>query len=453
MRARLDVFCAALADGPEARRRPPRVRALPRAARRDARGPPRPRVAPARGRAPGHGARAHAAHRAPGARGRVHLLLGALHATGIAPQGAGRSRRRAGRVGQSRQRRRLPRDPRGPAGARTDLERAFASEKISGSHQAVVEAVLAGEVDVGATFAQLDARQDKVEAAGWGAADAQVIASAGPIPADVLAASIHMEVPLIRSVQRALCYPDDQSPQGRGRQALRRRGVRRGEGGAPRAAEPPPRLPRGRAQPELDSTAHAVNSPRSSRSRATVDEGEHGRSTSARAKEGEIPRSICRRQISRRPATMRDRLDVLPWRPSGPSRSSIRAGSLPIRDKIRLAVAELGIAGEEVELDVPSRENRRPPYLAVNPNGRVPSIDDDGFVLWESDAILAYLGKNTSIAGDWPRDLSRVKRAPSAGCSTSSRPSSRRPPACGGSGGSNPASPASPPTRGPRSDT
>jgi phosphonate transport system substrate-binding protein len=90
-----------------------------------------------------------------------------------------------------------------------DLDKAFASEKFFGSHGAVVQAVLAGEVDVGATFAQLDARQDKVEAAGWGASDAQVIAYGGPIPADVVAASIRMEVPLIRSVQRALCDPDD----------------------------------------------------------------------------------------------------------------------------------------------------------------------------------------------------------------------------------------------------
>lgn len=91
-----------------------------------------------------------------------------------------------------------------------DLDRAFASEVFVGSHDAVVHAVLSGAVDVGATFAHLDATGTRVENAGWGAAAAQVIAHGGPIPADVVAASIRMAVPLIRSVQRALCDPANQ---------------------------------------------------------------------------------------------------------------------------------------------------------------------------------------------------------------------------------------------------
>lgn len=61
--------------------------------------------------------------------------------------------------------------------------------------------------------------------------------------------------------------------------------------------------------------------------------------------------------------------------------------------KVRLAFAELGIPAEHVEMDVRSRENRRPAFLQVNPNGRLPVLDDDGYLLWESNAILAYLGK------------------------------------------------------------
>ena len=34
---------------------------------------------------------------------------------------------------------------------------------------------------------------------------------------------------------------------------------------------------------------------------------------------------------------------------------------------------------------------QRPEYLAVNPLGKVPAIDDDGFVLWETSAIMQYL--------------------------------------------------------------
>ena len=33
----------------------------------------------------------------------------------------------------------------------------------------------------------------------------------------------------------------------------------------------------------------------------------------------------------------------------------------------------------------------QPEYRAMNPNGRIPAIEDDGFVLWESNAIVRYL--------------------------------------------------------------
>jgi phosphonate transport system substrate-binding protein len=87
----------------------------------------------------------------------------------------------------------------------TDLERAFTTESFLGSHEAVVQAVLSGAVDVGATFAHLDAAHQRVTRGGWGTATPQVIAYAGPIPADVVAASIRMPAPQIRAVQRALC--------------------------------------------------------------------------------------------------------------------------------------------------------------------------------------------------------------------------------------------------------
>jgi phosphate/phosphite/phosphonate ABC transporter binding protein len=86
-----------------------------------------------------------------------------------------------------------------------DLEHAFAAESFLGSHDAVVQAVLSGAIDVGATFAHLDAAHQRVTRGGWGTATPQVIAYAGPIPADVIAASIRMPAPQIRAVQRALC--------------------------------------------------------------------------------------------------------------------------------------------------------------------------------------------------------------------------------------------------------
>ena len=60
--------------------------------------------------------------------------------------------------------------------------------------------------------------------------------------------------------------------------------------------------------------------------------------------------------------------------------------------KVRWALEELGVAYELLMVDLGKREHKSVDYLKINPNGRVPTIDDDGFLLWESDAILWYLG-------------------------------------------------------------
>ena len=54
---------------------------------------------------------------------------------------------------------------------------------------------------------------------------------------------------------------------------------------------------------------------------------------------------------------------------------------------------ELGLQYEHLDYAPRSPETRTPEYLALNPNGRVPTIDDDGFVLSESMAINLYLAK------------------------------------------------------------
>jgi glutathione S-transferase len=54
---------------------------------------------------------------------------------------------------------------------------------------------------------------------------------------------------------------------------------------------------------------------------------------------------------------------------------------------------ELGLDYEHVPIEIGAAGARQPEYLAINPNGHLPAIDDDGFVLWESLAITLYLAK------------------------------------------------------------
>lgn len=59
--------------------------------------------------------------------------------------------------------------------------------------------------------------------------------------------------------------------------------------------------------------------------------------------------------------------------------------------RVRIALLEKQIAHELVLVDMAARKHRDPAYLALNPYGRVPTIETDGFVLYESTAILSYL--------------------------------------------------------------
>ena len=52
---------------------------------------------------------------------------------------------------------------------------------------------------------------------------------------------------------------------------------------------------------------------------------------------------------------------------------------------------ELGLSYRIERLEMFSDAMQRPSYLAIHPLGKVPAIDDDGFVLWETSAILSYL--------------------------------------------------------------
>nr|WP_288354867.1 glutathione S-transferase [uncultured Pseudomonas sp.] len=64
----------------------------------------------------------------------------------------------------------------------------------------------------------------------------------------------------------------------------------------------------------------------------------------------------------------------------------------------------LGLKPELVEVDLAGGANKQPEFLALNPFGQVPVLEDDGVVVADSNAILVYLAKKTGRT-DWlPED-------------------------------------------------
>jgi glutathione S-transferase len=67
---------------------------------------------------------------------------------------------------------------------------------------------------------------------------------------------------------------------------------------------------------------------------------------------------------------------------------------------------ELGIPYDRTDIGGPFGGNDQPEYLSLNPNGIVPTINDDGFILWESNAIVRYLAEKHGKGTDfWPEDM------------------------------------------------
>ncbi|MFZ9501493.1 MAG: glutathione S-transferase family protein [Beijerinckiaceae bacterium] len=80
-----------------------------------------------------------------------------------------------------------------------------------------------------------------------------------------------------------------------------------------------------------------------------------------------------------------------------------RTNSLNVQKPL-MALEEIGLPYERINAGLAFGVNDTPAYRAMNPNGLVPTIDDDGFVLWESNAIVRYLASAYAPGALWPLD-------------------------------------------------
>jgi glutathione S-transferase len=74
--------------------------------------------------------------------------------------------------------------------------------------------------------------------------------------------------------------------------------------------------------------------------------------------------------------------------------------------KAMFAIGELGLPHQRIDAGGAFGHNREAAYLAMNPNGLVPTLEeDDGFVLWESNSIIRYLAAKHGAGSLEPSDL------------------------------------------------
>jgi glutathione S-transferase len=81
-----------------------------------------------------------------------------------------------------------------------------------------------------------------------------------------------------------------------------------------------------------------------------------------------------------------------------------RVNSVNVKKALWVA-EELGLKYERIDAGMQFGVVNTPEYKKMNPNSVVPTIDDDGFVLWESHAIVRYLAAKHGAGTLWPADL------------------------------------------------
>jgi glutathione S-transferase len=80
-----------------------------------------------------------------------------------------------------------------------------------------------------------------------------------------------------------------------------------------------------------------------------------------------------------------------------------RSNSVNVQ-KVLWCCEEMGLVHRRIDAGAAFGVVDTPEYRALNPNGLVPTVDDEGFVLWESNAIVRYLAAKHAAGSLWPAD-------------------------------------------------
>ena len=73
----------------------------------------------------------------------------------------------------------------------------------------------------------------------------------------------------------------------------------------------------------------------------------------------------------------------------------LHTSTTPNGRKASIALEELGLRYEVRRVNLEAEEQLRPEFLALNPNHKIPVLEDDDLVVWESGAILLHLGNRS----------------------------------------------------------
>jgi glutathione S-transferase len=83
-----------------------------------------------------------------------------------------------------------------------------------------------------------------------------------------------------------------------------------------------------------------------------------------------------------------------------------RTNSINVQ-KVLWCCEELGLPYKRIDAGGEFGVTETTAYLSINPTGLVPTIDDNGFCLWESNVIVRYLAQKHDSGGLYPADISR----------------------------------------------